>query len=266
MAAGGSGAGGPAESDAAGSEPAGMRTVQRAIDILGLFDEIRPALSLREIVSASGLPKTTVLRLLQTLRLNGLLWVDEHGRYLAGPALLRWSRLAEQAWRLPAAARTLLRDLAAEHKETVHLYVRRDIHRVCIAQEEGPQALRQVVRVGDELPLWAGGVAKALLLDAPEGLLLRVAQASPYGAGHLATLRTWIEEARDHGYAVSHGEREEGLSAVAVPVRVRSGSVLAALSFGGPSTRFTPERVTRFATALREAAAELARAGLPFEG
>ncbi|WP_327698875.1 IclR family transcriptional regulator [Streptomyces sp. NBC_00459] len=260
MAAGGAGTATGGE-----PEPAGMRTVQRAIDVLGLFDEVRPALSLREIVSASGLPKTTVLRLLQTLRLNGLLWVDEHGRYLAGPALLRWSRLAEQAWRLPPTAQALLRDLAAEHKETVHLYVRRDIHRVCIAQEEGPQALRQVVRVGDELPLWAGGVAKALLLDAPDGLLLRVAEASPRGAGHLATLRTWIAEARDQGYAVSHGEREEGLSAVAVPVRGRSGAVVAALSFGGPSTRFTPERVTRFAAALRGAAGELARAGLPFE-
>ncbi|MDX3451565.1 IclR family transcriptional regulator [Streptomyces sp. ME02-8801-2C] len=260
MAAGGSAGGAAGE-----SEPAGMRTVQRAIDVLGLFDEVRPALSLREIVSASGLPKTTALRLLQTLRINGLLWVDEHGRYMAGPALLRWSRLAEQAWRLPAPARALLRDLAAEHKETVHLYVRRDIHRVCIAQEEGPQALRQVVRVGDELPLWAGGVAKALLLDAPDTLLLRIAEASPHGAGHLATLRTWIEEARAHGYAVSHGEREEGLSAVAVPVRGRSGAVLAALSFGGPSTRFTPERVTRFAAALRGAAEELSRAGLPFE-
>lgn len=134
------------------SEQAGMRTVQRAIDILGLFDESRPAMSIREIVTASGLPKTTVLRLLGTLRMNGLLWVDEHGRYIAGPALLRWSRLAEQAWRLPPAAGVILRDLAAEHKETVHLYVRRDIHRVCIAQEEGPQTLRQVVRVGDELP------------------------------------------------------------------------------------------------------------------
>jgi DNA-binding IclR family transcriptional regulator len=245
--------------------PAGMRTVQRAIDILGLFDEGRPALSVREIVSASGLPKTTVLRLLGTLRRGGLLWVDEHGRYLAGPALLRWSRLAEQAWRLPPAAGVILRDLAAEHKETVHLYVRRDTHRVCIGQEEGPQTLRQVVRVGDELPLWAGGVAKALLLDAPEALLRRVAETSPYGTAHLETLRTWIEEARAQGYATSHGDREEGLSAVAVPVPGRGGRV-AAVAFGGPSTRFTDERVRRFADGLTVAARELALAGLPFEG
>ncbi|MEU9283463.1 IclR family transcriptional regulator [Streptomyces sp. NPDC048275] len=246
------------------SEPAGMRTVQRAIDILGLFDESRPAMSVREIVTVSGLPKTTVLRLLGTLRLNGLLWVDEHGRYIAGPALLRWSRLAEQAWRLPPAAGVILRNLAAEYKETVHLYVRRDIHRVCIAQEEGPQTLRQVVRVGDELPLWAGGVAKALLVDAPDALLRRVAEASPYGADHLDTLHSWVAEAREHGFATSHGEREEGLSAVAVPVRGRGG-VVAALSFGGPSTRFTQERVERFAQGLGAAARELAKTGLPFE-
>jgi DNA-binding IclR family transcriptional regulator len=173
---------------AAETEPAGMRTVQRAIDILGLFDESRSALSIREIVAASGLPKTTVLRLLGTLRLNGLLWVDQHGRYIAGPALLRWSRLAERAWRLPPAAGVILRDLTAEHRVTVHLYVRRDIRRVCIAQEEGPQSLRQVVRVGDELPLWAGGASKALLLDAPESLPRRDAESSPYGAAHLETL------------------------------------------------------------------------------
>ncbi|KPH99002.1 transcriptional regulator, IclR family [Actinobacteria bacterium OK074] len=263
---GGAAAGGRAEAAAGRAEAAGMRTVQRAIDILGLFDESRPALSLREIVAASGLPKTTVLRILGTLRLNGLLWVDEHGRYVAGPALLRWSRLAERAWRLPPGARAILRDLAAEHKETVHLYVRRDVHRVCIAQEEGPQTLRQVVRVGDELPLWAGGVAKALLMDAPESLLARVADTSPYGSAHLDTLRGWVFMARARGYATSHGEREEGLSAVAVPVRGRGGAVVAALSFGGPSTRFSEERVRGFAEALRTAAEELARAGLPFEG
>lgn len=247
------------------AEPAGMRTVQRAIDLLGLFDESRPALSVRDIVSASGLPKTTVLRLLGTLRANGLLWVDEHGRYLVGPALLRWSRLAEQVWRLPPAARVVLRDLAVEHRETVHLYVRRDVHRVCIAQQEGPQSLREVVRVGDELPLWAGGAAKALLLDAPESLLRRVAETSPHGIAHLETLRAWLDEARACGYAISHGEREEGLSAVAVPVRGRQGAVVAALSFGGPSARFGDERVRCFADGLQGAAGELARAGLPFE-
>lgn len=184
--------------------------------------------------------------------------MDEYGRYAAGPALLRWARLAEHTWQLPGAARRVLRDLAARHMETAHVYVRRDVHRVCIAQEEGPRSLRQVVRVGDELPLWAGGVAKALLIDAPDALLVRVAERSPQGPAHVAALRGWVGEARRDGFAVSHGEREEGLSSVAVPVRGRGGvAVVAALSFGGPTSRFTAERVREFAAALTVAAKEL---------
>ncbi|MFD7499657.1 IclR family transcriptional regulator [Streptomyces sp. NPDC059850] len=246
----------------------GMRTVQRAIDILGLFSEHRPALSIREIVEASGLPKTTVLRILQTLRLNGLLWLDEHGRYTAGPTFLRWVRMADQGWRLPAPARRALRELAAEHRETVHLYVRRDVHRVCVAQEEGPQALRHIVQVGDELPLWAGGPSKVLLLGADDALLDRIARRSPNGPAHADTLRRWAAETARQGYAVSHGEHEEGLSSVAVPVRGRGGEVVAALSFGGPSARFTPERLPRFVASLSSAARTVAGGlgALPTEG
>ena len=69
-----------------------------------------------------------------------------------------------------------MRDLGAKHQETVNLYVLRDICRVCVAQQESPRALRHVVQVGDELPLWAGATSKVLLSDAPEALLARVAQ------------------------------------------------------------------------------------------
>src|SRR5581483_10131489 len=114
---------------------------------------------------------------------------------------------------------------------------------------------RHVVRVGDELPLWAGASAKVLLSDAPEALLARVARRSPGGDRHLATLREWTAAARRDGYAVSHGEREEGLSAVAVPVTGRSGAVVAALALSGPTLRFTADRVPEFAADLKAAAA-----------
>jgi DNA-binding IclR family transcriptional regulator len=115
--------------------------------------------------------------------------------------------------------------------------------------------------VGDELPLWAGASAKVLLGDAPETLLARVARRSPYGESHLQTLREWIAAARRDGFAVSHGEREEGLSAVAVPITGRSGAVVAALALSGPSLRFTPERVSTFAADLKEAAARISERG-----
>jgi len=238
----------------------GVRSIRRALDILSLLTEETPAVSIRDIMEATGLPKTTVLRLAHTLEQSGLLWATKAG-YMAGPGLWRWAHLAVRSWQLPPETQAMMRDLGARHQETVNLYVLRDVYRVCVAQQQSSRALRHVVQVGDELPLWSGASAKVLLSDAPEALLARVAHRSPSGDGHLATLREWAADARRDGYAVSHGEREEGLSAVAVPVTGRSGAVVAALALSGPTLRFTPERVTEFEADLTTAAARMSERG-----
>ena len=238
----------------------GVRSIRRALDILSLLTDETPAVSIRDITDATGLPKTTVLRLVQTLEQSGLLWATPGG-YMAGPGLWRWAYLARKSWQLPPETQATMRDLGARHLETVNLYVLRDICRVCVAQQESPRPLRHVVQVGDELPLWAGASAKILLSDAPDALLARIARRSPYGDGHAQTLREQAAEARGDGYAVSHGEREEGLSAVAVPVTGRSGAVVAALTLSGPTLRFTPERVTEFVADLKTAAARMSERG-----
>lgn len=255
-----------------GPDAQGVRSIRRALDILSLLTEDKPSVSIRDITEATGLPKTTVLRLVHTLEHSGLLWATSGG-YMAGPGLWRWAFLARRSWQLPPETQALMRDLAAQHEETVNLYVLRDICRICIAQQESPRALRHVVRVGDELPLWGGASSKVLLRDAPESLLTRIARQSPWGPGHLSTLREWIAQAAADGYAVSRGEREEGLTAVAAPVfgwfaagvrgdgSPRSKFVVAALSLSGPSLRFTPDREAEFAVALRDAAARMSERG-----
>jgi DNA-binding IclR family transcriptional regulator len=162
---------------------------------------------------------------------------------------------------MPPETQRAMRDLAARHRETVNVYVARDIYRVCIAQQESPQPLRHVVHVGDELPMWAGASSKVLLRDASPGLLDRIARASPYGPRHTRRMREWIDEAASQGYAVSHGEREDGLSAVAAPIIGRSGSVVAALGLSGPTVRFTDARIAEFAADLRRAAQHMAERG-----
>jgi DNA-binding IclR family transcriptional regulator len=248
------------QAPAEAAETGGVRSVQRATEILALLTETRPVVSLREIVDETGLAKTTAIRLVQTLGQAGLLWATAKG-YTAGPGLWRWAHLARRAWELPPETQRLMRELAARQRETVNLYLARDIHRICVAQQDSPQPLRHVVRVGDELPLWAGAAAKVLLRDASAALLTRVARSSPCGESHLDTLRGWIDGAVTAGYATSAGEREPGLSAVAVPVTGRSGAVVAALSLSGPTTRFTDERVAGFVDDLRRVAARMSARG-----
>ncbi|MGR6917503.1 helix-turn-helix domain-containing protein [[Actinomadura] parvosata] len=63
----------------------GVRSFQRAFDVLSLLTEERRTLTIRAVVDETGLAKTTALRLLQTLEHMGLLWATPKG-FTAGPA------------------------------------------------------------------------------------------------------------------------------------------------------------------------------------
>jgi len=231
--------------------------VQRAIDLLCLFTPTCRSLTVREIVISTGLPKTTVIRLLRTLTSAGLVWVGEQG-VVIGPGMLRWASLATEAWQLSPTIRQVLKSLAVNCGETISIYLRTDLKRICIAQEPGPQTIRQVVRVGEPLPVWNGASSKVLLRDATEVLIARIAESSE-GAVDSTRLIAAVRAARRDGFAVSHGEREHGASSVAAPI-VRSDScVVAALSASGPTSRFLPEVVERFAQHLKLAAGEISQ-------
>lgn len=242
------------------NDSGGVRSVQRAIEIMSLLTEQRPRVTIRDIVETTGLPKTTVLRIVQTLEHSGLLAATPSG-YVAGPGLWRWAHLAKHSWEPTEAARAVMRELVARQRETVNIYILHNLSRVCVTQEESPMALRHVVRVGDELPLWAGASSKVLLRDAPRDFLERIVHTAPGGLAHLPNLEKEIANAAADGYGISYDEREVGLSAVAVPIHGREGEVVAALSYSGPTSRFPDERMPELIADLRWGAARLTEQG-----
>jgi DNA-binding IclR family transcriptional regulator len=240
------------------SESGGVRSVQRAVDLLSLYDAEHPTRTVRELVDATGLAKTTVVRLVRTLEECGLLWSRGDGRTVPGPGLLRWAELARTTWQLPEAALARIKELSEESGgEAVHLYVRQGLARVCVARHEGTRTLRHVVRVGAEMPLWSGAASHVLLSRADRAEIDAVAELSPQGSEYGDTLWERSRTAAVRGWAVSHGERETGVSGVAAPLLDRQGRVAAAIALGGPTARFTEEAVAGFADALVDAARSL---------
>ncbi|MFZ3565673.1 IclR family transcriptional regulator [Streptomyces sp. BH097] len=239
------------------SEAGGVRSVQRAVDLLALYDAEHPARTVRELVDATGLAKSTVVRLVHTLEQCGLLWSRGDGRTVPGPGLLRWAELAGSTWKLPESALALMRQLSeASSGEAVHLYVRQQGARVCIARHEGTRTLRHVVRVGEEMPLWSGAASHVLLSRADRADVEAVAAGAPH-EDWPALLWERAQRAAVTGWSASHGEREAGVSGVAAPVFDTSGRVVAALALGGPTTRFTEEIVADFGKLLVESATAL---------
>ena len=226
----------------------GVRSIQRALDVLALFDEHHPTPTLRDVVERTGLPKTTAVRVLATLESRGLVARVAETTYTCGPALLRWVRLADRLWQVSPEARAAMRTLVERCGETVNLYVRQGVERVSIAQVEGTATVRSVVAVGEPMPLGRGATAKVLLSGAPDELVPTLA-ASDHDLDAAALARQ-VASIRETGYAVSHGERELGASAVAAPVHGEDGRVIAALSVSGPTSRFTAERVPGYVEAV----------------
>ncbi|WP_326609295.1 IclR family transcriptional regulator [Streptomyces scopuliridis] len=235
----------------------GVRSVQRAVDLLALYDAEHPSRSIRELVSATGLPKTTVVRLVHTLEQCGLLWSRGDGRTVPGTGLLRWAELARNTWQLPEEALQRLKELSeASGGETVHLYVRQQGTRVCIARHEGTRTLRHVVHVGAEMPLWSGASSHVLLSRAERADVAAVAARAQH-PGWEETLWERARQAAVQGWSVSHGEREAGVSGAAAPVFDAAGRLTGAVALGGPTARFTDEAVAGFTSALVDTARAL---------
>ncbi|WP_073257157.1 IclR family transcriptional regulator [Cryptosporangium aurantiacum] len=238
----------------------GVRSITRAVDLLALFESEHPARTLREIVTLTELPKTTVLRLLGTLTTLGLVSARQDGCYGLGATFLSWVRLAQSVWEVNAETRRVMHELVDACGETVNVYIRQDVHRMSIAQQAGTATVRSVVEVGVPLPLAQGAAAKVLLGGVPP--VVWQALAVEYPETDVDGLHREAASTAELGYAITHGERELGASSVATPIRNRDGRVIAALSVSGPTSRFTADRVGGYVDAVTAAAQRISATGL----
>lgn len=236
-----------------------VRSVARTLDLLEQFDRRHPFLSLREIVDQSGLPKTTVVRLLANLEARALVSVRSDGRYTLGAGMLRWVRMSAALWEVSDQTRACMRRVVDAFGETVNVYVRQDNVRMSIAQEEGTNTVRNVIEVGSPMPLWAGSSAKVLLTAAPD-LIEELVEVNP--DLDVDALRAGVEAAREAGYAVSDGERERGATAVSAPILSTDGRLVAALTISGPSPRLNGARLEDAIRVVTDAAQEISGFGL----
>jgi DNA-binding IclR family transcriptional regulator len=234
-----------------------VRSVGRAFGILDLLTRRPPVLSLREIVEETGLPKTTVVRLLADLQRRSVVVAVRDGEYSLGAAMLSWVRAAESLWHVDEETHAIMARLVREHNETVCVYVRQDRNRIAIAQHEGRHTVRNVVEVGVPMPLWAGAASKVLLTANPQ----LVARLPIDGEARERLLRE-VAATEERGWARSDGEREVGAAAIAAPIRARDGRVVAALTMSGPSSRFAGDVLAAGLASLRAAAERISERGI----
>jgi DNA-binding IclR family transcriptional regulator len=191
------------------------------------------------------LPRATAHRLAVGLEVHRLLRRGPDGRWRPGTAL---SELAGGSTDpLLDAAGSILPKLRDITGESVQLYRRDGVQRICVATAEPPSGLRDTVPIGARLPMTAGSGAKVLAAWADPHTQRTILTDAVYGE------RTLLE-VRRRGWAQSVAEREPGVASVSAPVRDSSGTVVAAVSVSGPIERIGRKPGARWAADLLAAA------------
>lgn len=210
-----------------------VRSVERALDILDRFGKEKRDLNLTEIARGINLALSTTSRLVATLEGRDYLVRDrESQRYSLGPKIAQLSVLGFSSIDLRKVALPYMMDLNKIYDEGVSLYVVQHDERVCVERVESSRPLRRVVNVGDTHRLTRGAAGRVLLAYLPLEQRTRLLSGDPF------TSEDALAELRRGGYAVSLGEREEGVTSIAAPVQNARREVVAALAMSGPSVRF----------------------------
>ncbi|MDQ3403543.1 MAG: IclR family transcriptional regulator [Actinomycetota bacterium] len=200
---------------------------------------------LAELCAKTGLPRATAHRLAVGLEVHRLLRRGTDGRWRPGAALAELAGGATDP--LLDAATAVLPRLRDRTGESVQLYRRDGLHRICVCSAEPPSGLRDTVPVGTRLPMTAGSGAKVLAAWADPVTQRSLLTDAVYGERALL-------EVRRRGWAQSVGEREPGVASVSAPVRDSAGLVIAAVSVSGPIDRMGRRPGARWAADLLAAA------------
>ena len=238
--------------------------IVKMADVLSAFSHAQPSLSLKDVMKATKLPKTTAFRILTTLVSLGYCDFDERtGEYSLGFAFLKLADIRRRQANLHAAALPVMREIRTASMETVVLAVRSGDQRIHIDFVEGLHPMRRTADLGVGAPLYVGAASKVLLAGMPDEEIESYLSRTPLKRFQDSTITDpdalWreITRIRQLGYAESRGELISGGGALAAPLKDWSGSTVAAIDILTPENRYTPEHREKCIKLLLEGAASI---------
>lgn len=228
----------------------------RGLSLLERLADAAAPLTLADLSSDTGLPKSTLVRLLSVLgEMEYVVRLDDQPSFRLGHKVQRLARGYERTLDVRALASPEMKALAAKTGHTANLGVLDGSNVVHVCVEESDRPVRFTSAVGARDLLYCTGLGKALLSgQSSEAIAARV-PSEPFQAftdmthTTLASLQADLRRVRRRGYAVDDHERSPGLRCVAVPL-VMDGDVLAALSISGAAAEFTPSKQRDYQQAL----------------
>jgi IclR family transcriptional regulator, pca regulon regulatory protein len=238
-------------------------SLEKGLDVLSTLATRPAGMTLTEMAEAADLTRAGARRLLLTLVATG--YADQDGRrFRLSPRLLTLARQWLDGTSLWAFAEPHMRKVAAALKESCSAAVLSGTDVVYVARVPGERITTVTLQVGTRLPAYCTSMGRVLLSGLPEpelrDLLARseiskLTEKTVTARGELAGL---VRQAGEDGFGLVDEELEIGLRSIAVPIRDRTGAIVAAVNVSTPSARHSPAVMRReFLPLLRQAAEDI---------
>ncbi|MFC8178838.1 IclR family transcriptional regulator [Rhodococcus sp. NPDC057297] len=228
--------------------PRTSSTVSNALRLLRVLAAHPNGLGVSDVAKELGLPKSGTHMLLATLVQQEFAIQNDASLYFLGLTAFEVGSAVPDAARFGGELLVPARNLADVSGEAVSVAVFRNREAVMVQRFETQHVLRADIGVGTRMPLTdcaSGKIFLATLSDEEFESLLpdETLTAAPGGRARSRThLREELSEVRTRRYAMTVGEYAEGVTGVAAGVYDKHGSLVAALSVAGPSTRFDVDK------------------------
>ncbi|WP_116246839.1 IclR family transcriptional regulator C-terminal domain-containing protein [Nocardiopsis sp. FIRDI 009] len=238
-----------------------VQSLERGLTVIRAFSAERPSMTLSDVARATDLTRAAARRFLLTLADLGYVRTD--GRLFSlTPRVLELGYAYVCSAGLPDVAQPHLEDLSARVRESASVSVLDGDEIVYVARVATLRIMTVAITVGTRFPAAATSMGRVLLAgfddEALDAFLSRVElpKLTRHTITDRAELRAEVVRVRGRGYAVVDQELEEGLRALAAPVRDASGRVVAAVNVSAHAARSSLEDVhERLLPALLETAA-----------
>jgi len=236
-----------------------MQAIDRAFTVLRALASRKGTSTLADVTRESGLPKSTVLRLLIALEDQGAVQTLG-GRYSIGPGLAALSHQGAPTSALKEVARPHLVELADELQENVSLMIPDDDATLYIDTALAESSVTVQDWTGERLP-YHGSAGGLILLATWTDAEIRTFVGDGLEAYTPTTVTTLdevmekVDQARTTGVVFTHQEFSDEVNGVGALATGPEGEALAAITTYGPDYRFPGERDTAtIAESVRETA------------
>lgn len=237
-----------------------VQSLERGLTVIRAFDAETPQLSLSDVARRTGLTRAAARRFLLTLQDLGYVRTD--GRLFSlTPRVLDLGYSYLSSLSLPEIAQPHLEELSRQVRESTSVSVLDGGEIVYVARVPVSRIMTVGISVGTRFPAHATSMGRVLLAGLPAAELdayLRetdLTTLTPRTVTSAEALRAELDTVREQGYALVDQELEEGLRAVAVPLRGRDGAVVAAMNVSTHAGRTSSAEVRRQVLPLLLAAA-----------